>query len=131
MIEPVVLDEDVEQQVEQVIETTVVDEDLEFDLEKLDIEALFDDATDEGATAIVASSDNPLGLDDTDLDMYIQSSSYNHHARQPIQNYGHGVNGLRQSGYLPHHPQVSLQFFFLLKSFISNLLVGMTSISIF
>lgn len=79
----------------------------EFDEIEIDLDILLSsDSTDKSDNEAV------LDFDDTDLEMYIQSSNVyaNAHSRQPsIQNYGH-VNGLRQSGYLPHHhhhPQVS------------------------
>lgn len=89
----------------------VGDDDLatEFDLDALDAlldEKLEDELEDDDSFSI----DLP-DLDETDIDMYIQSSGYqhHHHARQGIQSYGHGMHA-RQStpaGYLPHH-QVSL-----------------------
>lgn len=91
------------------------DQDLEhFDLDPLDFDSLLlEDAapSTSSSSSNTSSSDNNnatavLDFDDTELDMYIQSSSYAnaHHSRQPIQQYGHSQ--LRQSGYLPHHPQV-------------------------
>lgn len=96
----------------------VGDDDLaqEFDLDALD--ALLDEKLEEELEdEDIFSLDLP-DLDETDLDMYIQSSGYQHHhhaaaARQGIQNYGHGIHA-RQSataGYLPHH-QVSEHEFF-------------------
>lgn len=94
----------------------------EFDLDPIDFDALLEVNTEENENNEINSEAGDsdvsalLDFDDTDLDMYIQSSSYaNAHSRQQIQNYGHGQ--LRQSGYLPHHPQVSF-FFFLLLFFI-------------
>lgn len=109
-----------------------IDESLdEFDLDPIDFDALLlqtnpapkftstsltptpDDDDDEDEDDVDSDVEAAvLGFDDTELDMYIQSSSYaNAHSRQPMQNYGHGVNGLRQGGYLPHHPQVSCNTF--------------------
>ncbi|XP_063707074.1 segmentation protein cap'n'collar isoform X2 [Culicoides brevitarsis] len=84
----------------------VADDDLatEFDLDALD--ALLDEKLEEELEDDDSFSLDLPDLDETDLDMYIQSSGYqHHHARQGIQSYGHGMHA-RQSttaGYLPHH----------------------------
>uniref|UniRef100_A0A336M486 CSON011931 protein n=1 Tax=Culicoides sonorensis TaxID=179676 RepID=A0A336M486_CULSO len=85
----------------------VADDDLatEFDLDALD--ALLDEKLEEELEDDDNFSIDLPDLDETDFDMYIQSSGYqhhHHHARQGMQNYGHGIG--RQpptAGYLPHH----------------------------
>lgn len=90
----------------------VEDDDLAtaFDLDALD--ALLDEKLEEELEDDDSFSIDLPDLDETDIDMYIQSSGYqhHHHARQGIQSYGHSMHA-RQStpaGYLPHH-QVSVQ----------------------
>lgn len=92
----------------------VADDDLatEFDLDALD--ALLDEKFEEELEDDDSFSIDLPDLDETDFDMYIQSSGYqhHHHARQGIQNYGHGIHARQPptAGYLPHH-QVSANIF--------------------
>lgn len=97
----------------------VADDDLAtaFDLDALD--ALLDEKLEEELEDDDSFSIDLPDLDETDFDMYIQSSGYqhHHHARQGIQNYGHGIHARQPStpGYLPHH-QVSANknFFYII-----------------